>query len=476
MSANDQFPHSGIIIAGQDEEIDTMGKLTNSVLDDIFYNIIHDMVLQTHREEKIAKACSAAIAIEQKVAETNPDSIDDPTNSWNTNQIIETDAAKWENKEVFLKGNPLELVEEIICAKCGLPRLLQPTDGVGAKKPPPGKEFCKKKPFIEKPWHDVYGQTYVPEGPGRGKKKKDMINPLLQQQKEGTPNSQDGEDEGPAKPISFPHAKCHNCNTFLPIKRMNNHMVKCIGGGGRDSARAAAFKINGNGLGTGNNSQNGTPPLSRQATPQPNGGKRVSPNKREAADDPDFESDSPQKKKKFLKKPGSSGGIILKNKLKTPKMTKTPSQLSSSNLSFEHKRPDSDDDNDSGDDDRDGEYGRRTSIEPKKKMLVNKAGSGIVKKNKDGGGLGIAGLSDKKKKKLLLGRPGSGSSTPVLKPGSLPMDEDRERERKKIKNGNGSGTLSAHKRDRERERERERDRDWGADEKSESSQTLSSPN
>ncbi|THV43948.1 hypothetical protein BGAL_0799g00020 [Botrytis galanthina] len=475
MSANDQFPQSGIIIAGQDEEIDTMGKLTNSVLDDIFYNIIHDIVLQTHREEKIAKACSAAIAIEQKVAETNPDSIDDPT-SWNTNQIIETDAAKWENKEVFLKGNPLELVDEIICAKCGLPRLLQPTDGVGAKKPPPGKEFCKKKPFIEKPWHDVYGQTYVPEGPGRGKKKKDMINPLLQQQKEGTPNSQDGEDEGPAKPISFPHAKCHNCNTFLPIKRMNNHMVKCIGGGGRDSARAAAFKINGNGLGTGNNSQNGTPPLSRQATPQPNGGKRGSPNKREAADDPDFESDSPQKKKKFLKKPGSSGGIILKNKLKAQKITKTPSQLSSSNLSFEHKRPDSDDDNDSGDDDRDGEYGRRTSIEPKKKMLVNKTGAGIVKKNKDGGGLGIAGLSDKKKKKLLLGRPGSGSSTPVLKPGSLPMDEDRERERKKIKNGNGSGTLSAHKRDRERERERERDRDWGADEKSESSQTLSSPN
>ncbi|PQE21322.1 transcriptional activator protein [Rutstroemia sp. NJR-2017a WRK4] len=462
MSASDKFPDSGLLLPN-DSPNDNMGKLAHAVLDDIFYNIVHDIVLQTHREEKIAKACSAAIIVEQKVAETNPPSPDDGTHATITHQVIETDAAKWENKEVFLKGNPLELVKEIRCAKCGLPRLLQPTDGIGAKRPEPGKEYCKKKPFIEKAYHDVYGQTYVPEGPGRGKKKKDMINPLLEQQaKEGTPGSMDGEDgAGPAKPIAFPHAKCHNCNTFLPIKRMNNHMVKCIGGGGRDSSRNALWKItNGNGNGTGNNSQNGTPPASRHSTPIPNGLKRSSPNKREAGDDPDFESDSPQKKKKFLKKPHA---LVSKNKLKAPKMSKSASQISTSNLSFEHKI-NSDEEEDDVDDDRDGEYGHRASVEPKKKMLVNK---GQIKKSKEG----VVMNGEKKKKKLLLGK--NLNSAPILKPGNEPPDgreRDREREREKKKNGNGHGHGRSNGNGNGNRIKREEDS------KSESSQTLSSPN
>ena len=267
-------------------------------------------------------------------------------------------------------------------------------------------EYCKKRPFIEKAYHDIYGQTYVPEGPGRGKKKKDMVNPLkVQQAKEGTPTgSQDSPNgspppnEGPAKPIAFPHAKCHHCNTFLPIKRMNNHMAKCIGGGGRDSSRNALWKIqNGNGA-----SQNGnTPPSSRNGTPVPGGkekGGRTSPNKRSPGDD--FESDSPIKKKKVLLKKTVAG------KLKAPKMAKAASQHSTSNLSFESKVPNSEDeDEDEGEDERDGEYGATIAVEPKKKLKLG-IGMGNAKKLKDGG----AG-----KKKWLHGKGG-------VKPNLPPID------------------------------------------------------
>ena len=395
------------------------------MLDDIMYNIIHDIVLNAHREEKIARANTAAIIVEEKVEVDVGDSFDELCEDV---AIVKTEAAIYNHGEVFLTGNPLKTTHEIRCPKCHLPRLLHPTDGNGAKKPEPGIEYCKKRPFIDKPYHDIYGQTFVPEGPGRGKKKKDMINPLkVQTTKESTPSgSQESPgtsppaSEGPAKPIPFPHAKCHHCNTFLPIKRMNNHMAKCIGGGGRDSSRTALLKIqNGNSNGS---SQNGnTPPGSRNGTPVPGGGNtkgKSSPNKREVGDD--FDSDSsPQKKKKLVKKTAAT-------KLKAPKMMKSASQISSSNLSFEQKAPNSEDEDDDGDDDNDGEYGT-VVVEPKKKM------KGIVKKGKETLG---------SKKKWLHGK---GGVKPNLPPVGAP-----EVAKIKVKKAEG-------------------------DPESESSQTLSSP-
>jgi hypothetical protein len=290
-------------------------------------------------------------------------------------------------------------------------------------------EYCKKRPFIDKPYHDIYGQTFQMEGPGRGKKKKDMVNPLLQSAKEGTPSaSQDSPNpspppgEGPPKPISFPHAKCHNCNTFLPIKRMNNHMIKCIGGGGRDSSRAALLKIqNGNGS---SNSQNGTtPPGSRTGTPQPPSFSKPSPNKREAGED--FDSDSsPQKKKKVLKKTATT-------KLKAPKMTKSASQISSSNLSFEQKAPGSDDESDAPSDAAHSEYGTVVVEPSKKKSSQSNSQSSsqttskplfaaLPKKPSTGMQNGSTGNGDRKKK-WLHGKGGikTGSSTPIV-PGATP--------------------------------------------------------
>ena len=372
------------------------------MLDDILYNIVHDIVLNTHREEKMARANSAAIIVEQMVEEAAAAPLDELLDGGADPGVVKTEAATYKHGEVTLNGNPLKNIHEIRCPKCGLPRLLYPTDGKGAKKPKPGIEYCKKRPFIDKPFHDIYGQTFVPEGPGRGKKRKDMINPLkAQTTKESTPGgSQDSPGtsppprEGSAKPIPFPHAKCHNCSMFLPIKRMNNHMVKCIGGGGRDSSRTALLKIQN---GSGNGSQSGnTPPGSRNGTPAPGGASvkgKSSPNKREA--DEDLDSDSSPQKKNKVKKTGAA-------KVKASQMTKLASQISMSNLSFEQKVPNSEDEDVDIDDDNDGEYGT-VVVEPKKKLKQT-----LLKKGKENVG---------SKKKLLLGK---GSIKPNLPPVCAP--------------------------------------------------------
>ncbi|PBP20933.1 transcriptional activator [Diplocarpon rosae] len=434
MSANDSFEMQGLVVPGPDEQLDPMGTLSYAVLDDTFYNILHDLVFETFREEKMLRASSAAILVEQKASQVAED---DESADFHETKIIETEGASWENGIAYLKGNPLQTTKEIRCLKCGLLRLLHPTDGNGGRKPEPGVQYCTKHPFINKPYHDVYGQTYVPEGPGRGKKKKDMINPL-KQQKENTPNgSQDspnttpppGEEEEKV-PISYPSSKCNNCGVHVPIKRMNNHMAKCIGGFGRQSSRDAKTKM-ANGNGAGNQGGYTPPPGSRNSTPVPpskNG--RTSPNKRDA--DEDFENEeSPHKKKKPLKKSPA-------NKLKIPKISKNSSQHSASGLSFESKPPASDDEDD-GDDDRDGDFNEKSIfVEPKKKKTLKP-----IKK-----------LTKPKSKWLY----GSGAGAAVNPPPGVPPDPLKL----KIRTSTG-GELNGHSKGQARE-------------KSESSQTLSSPN
>ena len=391
----------------------------------------------------MARARTAAILVEQKAEELGVTDPPSPSEKDALPQEVETDAVKYTNPgsqgaaEVTLKGNPLKTTMEIRCGRCKLPRLLHPTDGVGARNPEPGKEYCKKRPYIKKPYFDIYGQTFVPEGPGRGKKKKDFVNPALEQAaKEGTPNgSQDSPGgspsaEGPIKPISFPHAKCISCNNFLPVKRMNNHMLKCIGGGGRSTARDAMSKMK-----NGNGSNGATPPVSRSTTPIP-GAKdaksKSSPKKREAEV---LESeDSPHKRKKLSLKKSSTGPSSHMLKLKAPSMMKTSSQHSASNLSFEQRASNSEDEEYEeasleGDDDRDGEYGSSDSKKKKKKSVAKK-------KLMDRTGAGV--------KKVKSPKTGSKPILPPTRPGA------------KAKNGGVNG----------------KDRDA----QSESSQTLSSPN
>lgn len=296
----------------------TMDKLAHSVLDDVLYNIISDIVMKTHREEKTARATTAAIRVEKLAS----DASDSSTPDSRPDVRVETDAAIYEDGKVLLKGNPLKTTTEVLCPKCHLPRLQHPVDGKGARKPDPTVIYCKKHPYIQKPGCDIYGQSWVGPGPGRGKKKKDM------EKKDDPPP-----DQRPPNVLSFPSATCSKCKRCILVTRLNNHMGSCIGNSGRNASRAAAQKMS-----NGNGSQNDpTPPSSQKATPAP-GSRASSPRKREASEDGD-ESEGSHKKKKVkgsgtatpLTNGSTTKKVILKTKHKKEKLK------ASSLLSHEQK-------------------------------------------------------------------------------------------------------------------------------------------
>jgi len=303
----------------------------HSVLDDVLYNIVHDLLLKVHRDEKIARATTAAIRVEKLASDASESSTPDSK----PDVRIETDAAIYEDGKVTLKGNPLKTTSEILCPRCHLPRLLYPTDGKGSRKPDPGVVYCKKHPYIEKPGYDIYGQTWVAPGPGRGKKKKDMEKKQQLDPNNDSPGMTPTPDskERPPNVLSFPSATCSKCKRCILVTRLNNHMGACIGNSGRNASRAAAQKI------TNGNSQNdNTPPSSQKGTPLP-GSRAGSPRKRDGDefDEDGDESDPTNPRKKKLKPTSVPKKVILKTK--GPKKEKVKG---SSLLSVEQKVNDDD--------------------------------------------------------------------------------------------------------------------------------------
>ncbi|KAJ9130938.1 SAGA-associated factor 11 [Coniochaeta hoffmannii] len=322
---------AGVIVAP--EESTNMENLAHAVLDDVLYNIVHDLLIKVHRDEKIARANTAAIRVE-KLASTSSESPE-----INPDVRIETDAAIYEGGKVTLRGNPLKTTKDILCPRCHNPRLLYPTDGKGARKPEPGAIYCKKHPYIDKPGYDIYGQTWVAPGPGRGKKKKDM---KLGDDTPGTPISDS--KERPPNVLSFPSATCSKCKRCILVTRLNNHMGSCIGNSGRNASRAAAQKIS-NGGSNGNSQNNdNTPPSSQKGTPVP-GSRAVSPRKRDADEmEDDYEESDPAntQKKKKIKPTALPKKVILKSKAGgTPGGPKKEKVKTNSLLSGELKVSDS---------------------------------------------------------------------------------------------------------------------------------------
>lgn len=276
-------------------------------------------MLKVHRDEKMARATTAAIRVEKLARE----SADQGSLDLVPDLRVETDAAIYEDGKVTLKGNPLETTKDILCPQCELPRLLYPTDGKGARKPDPSIIYCKKHPYIDKPGYDIYGQTWVAPGPGRGKKKKDMEKKL----EAGSDNASPAPDgQRPLNVLSFPSATCSKCKRCILVTRLNNHMGSCIGNSGRNASRVASQKIsNGN---NGNSQNDSTPPASQKGTPNP-GSRAGSPRKRDGDEfDEDEESDPTNPKKKKKVKAASLPKVILKTKATKKDKVKTSSFLS----------------------------------------------------------------------------------------------------------------------------------------------------
>ena len=376
----DAFEPTGLLIPEPEGPEDVLDELSFAITNDVIYGILHDLLLETHREAKTERAASAAVIVKQKALKDNPHLADD-TSPDILPVKIETKAAGalYKDGNVYLVENPLKATSEIVCPKCGLPRLLHPTTGKGAKAPKPGVEYCKKKPFIDKDYYDIHGQTFVPKGPGRGRKKEDMFDPVMQQLKAGIlGGSQDPDGSSPPPTqLKEPHAKCINCGGFQAASRMNKHMSKCIGGLSRESARNAKSKMfNGNEMG----SQSGhTPPGSRNSTPVLRASSmKSSPGKRSVDNDDDDSDEAPKKKRnKLLKKTQLA-------KLKGLNIKKMGGQMLTSNLSLESKITDNEYDDGDADDTGDNSYVSKTSknrtLKSMTKMGVEKPKSKPVKK------------------------------------------------------------------------------------------------
>lgn len=127
---------------------------------------------------------------------------------------LETDAAIYDRGKVFLKGNPLHTVKEIICPDCRLPRLSYPPVGTGYRPPPdPNREYCKNGPMITLPGHDVHGNMFaVMPNPKKRKTEKDSTIPEV------------------------PTSKCPICPRYFVMNRVAQHLDRCMNISGRGSS------------------------------------------------------------------------------------------------------------------------------------------------------------------------------------------------------------------------------------------------
>ncbi|GLI80090.1 hypothetical protein PoHVEF18_008440 [Penicillium ochrochloron] len=207
----------------------TIAKVSTDILNETFHNIIHDLVAKVHREEKVARMRSAVVVARQKAEDeaTVPD--ETPSKSvpadGKTKEVIidaaklanthlETDAATFDRGKVFLKGNPMHTVKELICPDCRLPRLSYPPVGTGYRPPPdPNAEYCQNGPLITLPGHDVHGKMFaVMPNPKKKKSDKDSTIPEV------------------------PTSKCPICPRYFVMNRVAQHLDRCMNISGRGSS------------------------------------------------------------------------------------------------------------------------------------------------------------------------------------------------------------------------------------------------
>ncbi|KAL2830209.1 hypothetical protein BDW59DRAFT_22243 [Aspergillus cavernicola] len=236
----------------------TVAKLTGDILNDTFYNIIHDIVAKVHRDEKVARMRSAVVVARQK-AEEEAARRREETGGKATGQVkpgdepedlkdirVETDGAVFDDGKVYLKGNPLHTTKEIICPDCRLPRLLYPVTGAGARPPPdPYKEYCQKQPMISKPGHDVHGNPFATDKLNPKKKKQTNTSNTPASSPPTTPDSS-FKQAAPEK-VSFPTVKCPNCPRYFVVTRVAQHLDRCLGLSGRQVNRNKTPQENGSG-------------------------------------------------------------------------------------------------------------------------------------------------------------------------------------------------------------------------------------
>lgn len=395
----------------------------------------------------MARCNTAAMLLEQKAQE---DLSHDSTTT-NENLNVKTFEAKVTTEFVrFDEDGNTSLIQEgafphimdaikvAHCPDCHLPRFPYPTVGEGSRVPEPGVEYCKKHVFVKNKPADIYNQRYAADkkGPGRGNGKKKGLEAALNGSQD-SPTTSPPANEVQEKLVQYPSVKCpiKGCPKHNPICRIGYHLSKDHGNKtGRRAANRDALQKMQNDNANGNTSSG-----SRKSTPTPANGSRgrSSPTKRDLDE---IDSDeSPQKPKKAKSK-----------KLQPPSMSKTSSQLSSSNLNQVETQLSDDEFIDDSDDHRDGDFGSISVETKKKKKAAPKATKSKAAKAPMKNGDAI--LPEKSQKKKATKTTSTGSKKP-----RAPTPSDAKAKIKSEANGHSK-------------------KQTGLRGDSESSQTLSSPN
>lgn len=322
------------------------------------YNVIHELVLETHRREK---------------------------------QLVQT-----------LHPN----TKLPICPSCSLPRLLDPP--LAISNPSKGTQYCAHVPWSTRAGHDIYGNPFPVSGSDKPPTKKERERLKAEsnttpngfgsisggggtkngRSKDGTPASQDKESPGKDEPniaggpvdkkaakvgerlkggTYVPWHTCPSCKRSLLITRFAQHLEKCLGIGGRGGPRNAAARSS-LASAANNNTSNGTPAASsRSGTPVPGSHKKHGADNDNDGDDLNNDDDkasvvddrgSNSVRKKVLKrglKQGSSGlgsksgGIKMSNGVKGSSKRPPPRSDGGGNDGVKRERDDEDDEDDDDD-------------------------------------------------------------------------------------------------------------------------------
>jgi hypothetical protein len=185
--------------------------------------VLHDILLEVHQDEKIARMQTAVIELEQRAEKlgrkVNTDGAEqEPADD---QEPVETKAAVLRSGNVQLRGNPMKTVKHVKCPSCRLPRLLYPRVGFNSRPiPDPSQQYCKAEPMIILDKHDVHGQRKkgvkakgIPKG--KAKKKNDPGSPASENSDPLTPYSSMPGESFEFKEIDYPAAKCPNRESHL---------------------------------------------------------------------------------------------------------------------------------------------------------------------------------------------------------------------------------------------------------------------
>lgn len=277
----------------------SLGDVAQRLFQDCLHNVIHDTILQQHREHKL----------------------------------------------LLQALDPVTKLPH--CGTCKLPRLLEPAlaakvRGAGSE-PARDTQYCERRAWSRRPGHDIYDNPFPKaDATGRPPTKKEREAAAAKHKKggghdgEGTPASEEAHPNGTGPPSPsdngeandkklekgekkaknineklkkgeyVPWHTCPSCKRSLLITRFAKHLEQCMGLSGRQASRNAMAKMNGSSSTPAPGSRAGTPGASQDA-----GGKDGG----NGADDDD--EDIPVKgpggvRKKLLKKG-------LNNKLKKSK-------------------------------------------------------------------------------------------------------------------------------------------------------------